>query len=77
MNNALANFLLILGSIITLAIIAVVVSKNSNSSGVITAFFNGFSSSIKAAVSPVTGGSVNTGSLSSSGASLASGLFNV
>lgn len=64
MNNALAQFLVLLGGIITIAIVAVIVSQKSNTSNVITSFFNGFNGSIAAAVSPITGG----------GASLSTGL---
>lgn len=55
MNNGLAQFLVLLGGIITIAIVAVLVSKKSNTSGVISSFFGGFSQSITAAVSPITG----------------------
>lgn len=55
MNNSFAQFLVLLGGIVTVAIIAVIVSQKSNTSNVISAFFGGFSNSIEAAVSPVTG----------------------
>jgi hypothetical protein len=44
-------------AIIGLAILAVLVSKNANTSGVLGAAGNAFSKSIGAAVAPVTGGS--------------------
>ena len=40
--------------IIALAALAVVVSKRSNTAAVLTSFLNGFSTNIKAAISPVT-----------------------
>lgn len=40
--------------VVTLAMLAVVVSKRSNTAAVLTSFLNGFSNNIKAAVSPVT-----------------------
>lgn len=43
-------------AIIGVAILAVLVSKNSNTSGVIGAFGNAFSRSLGAALSPVTSG---------------------
>lgn len=44
----------VLVAIVGLAGIAVIVSKRSNTAAVLTSFLNGFSNSIKAAVSPVT-----------------------
>lgn len=44
----------VLVAIVGLAAIAVIVSKRSNTAAVLTSFLNGFSTSIKAAVSPVT-----------------------
>ena len=44
----------VLVAIVGLASIAVIVSKRSNTAAVLTSFLNGFSNSIKAAVSPVT-----------------------
>lgn len=49
----------ILTAIIGVAILAVLVGQNSQTSGVVTAFANGFSSILKVAVSPVT--STSTG----------------
>lgn len=39
----------LLGSIVILAMVSTALSSKSNTSGVVTGFFNGFSSSIKAA----------------------------
>ena len=44
----------VLVAVVGLAGIAVVVSKRSNTAAVLTSALNGFSNSIKAAVSPVT-----------------------
>jgi hypothetical protein len=49
-------------AIIAVATLAVVVSKNSNTTGVIQATGNAFQGSLATAISPVTGGS-NSGSL--------------
>lgn len=45
----------VLLAIVGVASLAVVVSKKSNTAPVLTAFLNGFSKAIRAAVSPVTG----------------------
>lgn len=51
-----------------LAILAVIVSNRSNSSGVISAIFGGYAKAVGAAVSPITGGNATgTGVFSSSG----------
>lgn len=44
----------VLLAIVFLAGLAVVVSKRSDTARVVTAFLNGFSNALKAAVSPVT-----------------------
>jgi hypothetical protein len=56
-SNFVGQMVVVLTGIIGVAIIAVLVSKNANTSGVIGSFFNGFSQSIGAATAPVTGGS--------------------
>ena len=48
------NSLGVLVAVVGLASIAVIFSKRSNTAAVLTAGLNGFSSNIKAAVSPVT-----------------------
>lgn len=48
-------------AIIGVAIIAVLVSKNANTSGVISAGGSAFNSALATAVSPVTGGSSSFG----------------
>lgn len=51
-----------------LAILAVIVSRRSNTSGVIGAIFGGYAKAVGAAVSPITGGNATgTGVFSSSG----------
>lgn len=56
MNNALSSVVTIAVAIVGLATLAVLVSKNANTSGVIGAAGSAFSQSISAAVSPLTGG---------------------
>ena len=48
-------------AIVGLAVIATLVSRNANTSGVITAASTGFSGAIRAATGPVTGSSGLTG----------------
>jgi PRD1 phage membrane DNA delivery len=58
MENQLVNSVVtVLTAIVGLAIIAVLVSNNANTSGVITAGSKGFAADIAAAVAPVTSGS--------------------
>lgn len=45
----------VLLAIVGVASLAVVVSKKSDTAKVLTSFLNGFSTSIRAAVSPITG----------------------
>lgn len=51
----------IIGSIIGLAVLAVIVSDAANTTNVLQAFFGGVSNLIGVAISPVTGQSVNSG----------------
>lgn len=55
MDNAISQFVTVLTMIIGVAIIAVLVSKNAQTSQVIQAFATGMSSMLKVVVSPVTG----------------------
>ena len=57
MNELWSGVVTILTAIVGVAILAVIVSKNSNTSGVISAGGSAFAQDIGAAVSPVTGGS--------------------
>lgn len=66
MNDALTKFIAVLTGVTALAVVAVIVSKNSNSSGIISSFFTGFASIISSATAPVTGAS--NGSLLNTGA---------
>lgn len=62
MNNAIEPVVTILTAVVGVAILAVLVSRNSNTSGVLTAAGNAFGGALKVAVSPVTsGGSVAYG----------------
>jgi hypothetical protein len=45
----------VLLAIVTLASVAVILSKKSDTGKVLTSFFTGFTNSIRGAVSPVTG----------------------
>lgn len=55
-GSAVAGIVTIATAIVGLAILATLVSKNANSSGVISAATGGFAQDISAAVAPVTGG---------------------
>jgi hypothetical protein len=56
-NELITSTVTVLTAIVGLAVIAVLVSKQANTSGVIQAGGSAFTSSIAAAVAPVTGGS--------------------
>jgi hypothetical protein len=55
-DNLITAVVSILMAIVGVAIIAVLVSKNANTTGVIGAGAQGFSSALGTALSPVTGG---------------------
>lgn len=59
----------VLMAIVGVAIIAVLVSKNANTTGVIQAGAGGFSQSLATALSPVTGSGGGFGSFTGGGAS--------
>lgn len=62
MSESLINSVVSIGAaIVGLAVIAVIVSRNANTAGVLSAAGSSFSQAIGAAVSPVTGGSGFTG----------------
>jgi hypothetical protein len=65
MNNIGPTFVIVVGGIITLAMVAVVVSKNAQTSTVIQGAGTALSSIIGAAVAPVsnTGGAVTGGTV--------------
>lgn len=56
MKNVIGGIVTIATAIVGIAILAVLVSRNANTAGVIGAAGKAFSSSIGAAVAPVTGG---------------------
>lgn len=56
MDNIWSGIVTILVAIIGVATLAVIVSKNANTSGVISAGGSAFSQALSAAVSPVSGG---------------------
>ena len=63
MNNIGPTFVVVVGGIITLAMVAVAVSKNANTPAVFTGAGQALSSVIAAAVAPVSGSTTNmTGS---------------
>lgn len=56
-ENFVGNATTVLLAIVSLGIVATLVSKNANTSGVIGAGFRGFSSALSAAEGPVIGSS--------------------
>jgi membrane DNA delivery protein len=60
MGNTMESFISLFSLIVGVAIVAVLVSNKSNTSNVIKAFGQAFSSSLGVAVSPVTGSSYST-----------------
>lgn len=62
MNNILEPVVTISLAIVGLAIIAVLVSKNANTAGVLSAYGNTFGTMIGSATAPVTGQSPVSGS---------------
>jgi hypothetical protein len=67
-DQLISSTVTVLLAIVGVAIIATLVSKNANTAGVLSAGSSAFSSSLGAALSPVSGGSL--GSLSGLSASL-------
>lgn len=68
-EQLITSVVTVLTAIVGVAIIAVLVSKNANTSGVIQAGGSAFSSALGTALSPVTGGS-GFGSFTGGGAGL-------
>jgi hypothetical protein len=67
-SNFMGQLVVVLTAIIGVAMVAVLVSRNSNTSGVINSGGNALSSLLRTAVSPVTGGSgLTLGNLSGMG----------
>ncbi len=56
MNNAVGQIVTVLTAIVGVAILAVLVSRNSQTPAVIKSFGDAFSGSLRAATSPISGG---------------------
>jgi membrane DNA delivery protein len=69
-NELITSVVTVLTGIIGVAIVATLVSKNANTSGVIQAGGSAFSQSLGTALSPVTGASGGFGSFTGGGGSL-------
>jgi len=72
-NGVIESIVTIFSAIVGVAIIAILISKKSNTTGVIQAFGSAFGNSLAVAVSPVTGSNV-TPNLSYPGG-IGGGLF--
>lgn len=68
-DQLISSVVTVLTAIIGVAIIAVLVSRNANTTGVISAGASGFSQALSTALSPVTGSS-GFGSFTGGGAGL-------
>ncbi len=55
-DNFMGSLVVVLTGITGVAILAVLVSKNSQTPQVVSSIFGGYSQAVSAAVSPVTGG---------------------
>jgi hypothetical protein len=60
-NELITSIVTVLTAIVGVAIIAVLVSKNANTAGVIKAGGSAFGSSLATALTPITGGSGSAG----------------
>jgi len=69
-DQLLSSVTTVLLAIVGVAIIAVLVSSNANTTGVLSAGSSAFSSSLGAALSPVTGSGGGLGSFTNTGAGL-------
>ncbi len=65
-DQLIASVVTVATAIVGLAVIAVLVSKQANTSGVITAGGSAFASDLAAAVSPITGGGLGATNFASS-----------
>lgn len=61
MNNAVGQIVTVLTAIVGVAILAVLVSRNSQTPAVIKSFGDAFSGSLRAATSPISGGGLGSG----------------
>jgi hypothetical protein len=59
-NQLVSGTITVLTAIVGVAVLAVLVSKNANTSGVIQSGGNAFATSLEAAVSPITGGGLGS-----------------
>jgi uncharacterized membrane protein YbjE (DUF340 family) len=66
-ESLITSVVTVLTAIVGVAIIAVLVSKNANTAGVISAGGGAFSQSLSTALSPVTGGGSGFGSFTGGG----------
>ena len=73
MNQITETVVTIATAIVGVAILAVIVSRRSNTAGVIQAAASGFGNALNVAVSPVTGGNVG-GNLAYPGSMLGGGM---
>lgn len=67
-DSWLTSIVTVLMAIVGVAIVAILVSQNANTTGVIGAGASGFSSDLATALSPITGASPNIGLSSLGGA---------
>lgn len=79
MNDFLTVIVAVVSGVIGLAILSVILGKNSNTAGVLTSGGSALSSVIQAAVSPVSSsyGSGNLGASSFTSAGALGGLLNI
>jgi hypothetical protein len=66
MNNVIEPIVTISLAIVGLATLAVLVSRNANTAGVLTAYGQTFSSMVAAATAPVTGNAANPSAFNTS-----------
>jgi hypothetical protein len=69
-EKAIGALVGIVAGVIGITILAVIVSNQSNTSNVLTAGGNAFSSILKAAVSPISGGGLGSGLLGNTSSGL-------
>lgn len=61
LNKAFAEMMVLAGGVLSLALVAIILSKNANTTAVIDAGGHAFNNSILAAISPVTGNYAGSG----------------
>jgi len=77
MNDVWGGLVSIGVAVIALATLAVIVSKNANTSGVVSSLAGGLAQDIEAAVSPVSGGGFGTNVLGYNSITNGGGYNNV